>query len=63
MAPICPPFPRPPFSPSVPQTKQYLFSTLVWHERLLYDEDTWTAAQSLASRWGGMRGMFGRKAA
>jgi hypothetical protein len=37
---------------------------LVWHERLLYDEETWTAASKLSARFSsmgaGLRSLLGR---
>jgi hypothetical protein len=46
-----------------PQTNEYVFSMLVWHERLLYDEETWTAGERLMNRFpsvsNGLRSLLG----
>jgi hypothetical protein len=60
--------PQPPTSTPTPrkpppQSNEYVFSMLVWHERLLYDEETWAAGERLMSRFpsvsNGLRTLLG----
>lgn len=46
------------------KNNEYVFSMLVWHEKLLYDEETWNSASKLAQKFtsmgAGLRSFLGR---
>jgi len=63
-APSKPTPPPPPSNPYFQQNNEYVFSMLVWHEKLLYDEETWNSASKLAQKFtsmgAGLRSFLGR---